>query len=313
MPTYRSVDISASLCISELDETLSDVLNLRMGAEQMEDARRIQRVLDAGTTLREMPIGADGSEKGVLQFIGTYEDLPLLVVETCQDVGTNFKHCHTKESKGAPTERATPPPKAVASSPARDVTDSPLTSLGQTPSLDTPNAVIRPNMLEHRDIAMSDASNEVVGTPPQPFPNFAQASAYIGRQSSSSALMLTVELGRNAQPVPAPGSKNEKLRDGIKIEVFLNGVLADVAFVNLKRSSVQIGTDGKARFCGTRISRQSEKPWVYQSYDTPGSVYLSAEERWTRIGQLLEKEAAGRGQDEWGTWTSPRVLRYGHE
>lgn len=82
MPTYKSLGISASLSVTELDTTLSDGIKLRMGSDHQDDADRIKLQLANGRTLRERPCGnADGKvSTNVMQFVGDDKDMVLFVV-----------------------------------------------------------------------------------------------------------------------------------------------------------------------------------------------------------------------------------------
>ncbi|KAF2215681.1 hypothetical protein CERZMDRAFT_94081 [Cercospora zeae-maydis SCOH1-5] len=82
----------------------------------------------------------------------------------------------------------------------------------------------------------------------------------------------------------------------LKIEVFVNGALSDVYYVNPKKT----GTTHRYAIHGTRIQRQIEKPWTYQPSTALSSSKWNASERWGAASVLLKHEGRTRGSNKWG-------------
>ncbi|USW49077.1 hypothetical protein Slin15195_G023960 [Septoria linicola] len=81
MIRFKSAGVTATLTTADLNDSLSRSVTLTMGKEQGVDDRRVDGVLSAGEPLQSIPIGADGTERGVLQYIGEHDDMAFLMVE----------------------------------------------------------------------------------------------------------------------------------------------------------------------------------------------------------------------------------------
>lgn len=245
--------MTARLSTCDLKPTLSRFTDLRMGGEQRKDAARIQKMLSSGDKLSERVIGADGSAKGVVQFVGTHEDMPLLMVEASEKLGKK----HLEERDKLQAER-------TVSSAVRSSSDSPLTSLGATPTpthetfQDTihvaPNTRPKP---QGRSSQRSKSQFEPSSQQPALADHDTLEQALRGADElyagTVQALVLDIQM-ESESFLPTPGGSASLGKD-LKIEVFLNGQLADVSFINARRSAVQIIGD-KIRFAGTRVHRQ---------------------------------------------------------
>ncbi|GAB7364735.1 hypothetical protein MBLNU230_g5534t1 [Neophaeotheca triangularis] len=86
----------------------------------------------------------------------------------------------------------------------------------------------------------------------------------------------------------------------LKIEVFLNGSLVGVAFVAARLASALKGIGGLQLFSGTRMHRQTEKPWTYErgSHEKPPTT--AGQGKWAVIADALKREALARGHDSSG-------------
>lgn len=126
MPTYKSIGVTATLATCDLQPSLNHATILRMGTEQKEDAARVDGLFSKARRLPERPIGADGSEKGVVQFIGVNEDMALFMVEAGENVGKKANNV-----PGSP-QALEDPELADRGPPSSD--SSPLTSPRQTPT-----------------------------------------------------------------------------------------------------------------------------------------------------------------------------------
>ena len=291
MPTYHATGVTARLGTCDLQASLSNVIDWRMGREQRADAARVQAVLSAARKLPERPIGEDGTEKGVVRFIGVNEDMALFMVETGENVGKRIQ----------PTEHDFEEMK-VDGKPEDAMMlfsdDSPLTSLGATPT---------PTQLSFNTSPQKAAPAEQnlhVQTPPNIAHTLEDAlrSTRSLFDSLAQALVLDVEVSHKSFLPPNPTLKSgASLGKDLKAEVFINGELADVHFVNARRSAVQHVRD-KIRFSGMRVHRQTEVPWIYETTDTYPLIkdVKDAEHRWSSICASLVHEAEVRGRDRLG-------------
>lgn len=249
MPTYHGCGVTARLTTCDLKPSLSSFTDLRMGGEQRKDAARIHKVLSNGEKLRERPIGPDGSEKGVVQFIGAHEDLPLYMVEA----SAQLKKTHAPDDEVPEIEQSQ---SQSHLGDAHDFSDSPLTSLGATPT-PTHEAFLDPALRQQTVQASAQANSQ---SPSQPVAStehhtLEQALQHADRLyvSGDQALVLDIQM-QHESFLPNRGGSASLGKD-LKIEVFINGELADVSFINARRSAVQIIGD-KIRFTGTRVHRQ---------------------------------------------------------
>lgn len=257
MPTYAACGVTAHLTTCELKGTLSSYVDLRMGGEQRKDASRIQRALSRGEKLGERIIGSDGSETGVVQFIGAHQDIALVVVEAGEQLrGDNVTK---KAAIRKPLQK-----RDRTSSGLQSSSDSPLTSLGETP---TPTRDTLPNVAmgstaakpQRKSKPTAKAAAAAKGKPQQPAASTEQHILEQALQNATpysldgqQALVLDIEMDHGTF-LPAKGSAS--LGKDLKVEIFVNGELADISFINARRSAVQIIGD-KLRFSGTRMHRQ---------------------------------------------------------
>lgn len=93
MPTYNSAGVKATLSITDLPQTLGGqrpgtIVSKSKGKKDAQKFTETDRVAalftDNGMDLDETPIAATGSKTRVVQFIGEYEDMPLVMVEAGQ-------------------------------------------------------------------------------------------------------------------------------------------------------------------------------------------------------------------------------------
>lgn len=254
MPTYYACGVTARLSTCDLQPTLSKFTDLRMGGEQRKDAARIQKILSSGEKLSERVIGADGSERGVVQFIGVYENMPLCMVEASEQL--------RKKHLAAQTQI---PAEQTVSSLTGSSSDSPLTLLGATPTLTHEtfqyNIHVAPNNgAKPQGRSKPRAKSNSQATSQQPDASAEHHTLEQALQGVDSfyaggtqALVLDIQV-ESASFLPTPGGSASLGKD-LKIEVFVNGELADVCFINARRSAAQIIGD-KIRFAGTRVHRQ---------------------------------------------------------
>ncbi|KAK4951032.1 hypothetical protein LTR10_011025 [Elasticomyces elasticus] len=326
MPKYHAVGVSASLSVSNLQSSWSTVFDLRMSAEQRADAERIENGFATGRKLPESPIGSDGSTKGVVQFVGEHEDLPIFVVEAGEDVGKKGPDQDSMDAEegmghGGPVmevdnmeiesveyqEDIAEGDDAVKDAERMDI-DSPLTSLAGTPSPVKPPSSQRrqrpppsPTPLSARKRtkrakkadAVEGLSSELTS-----LSDLSHLRSFLDAPDGPQALCLTVEMG--ASLLAKAGYDSRKTGRDLKLEVFLNGELVAGSLFNSRGIAVEVKND-KVRFHGTRIHRQSERPWTYQTSKASATQDETlAKERWDRISLSISREAHARGRDKWG-------------
>ncbi|KXT03034.1 hypothetical protein AC578_657 [Pseudocercospora eumusae] len=278
MPTFKAAGVTATLFSCELSDSIADPF-----LPSAKDSARVAAALRGGRKVDENPIGSDGGTRGVLRYIGDDEDLPFMMVEA----GDKLKRHQTPVSL--------PNLDSSLSS-----IDSSLTSLGPSPAASPAN----PQQFLGHSHAHPAPSIESVSLP-------AFYPAFPGKQ----ALRLAVQTLPKAH-IYVGEEKPKAIDIDLKIEVFLNGDLANSEFINTRRVSM---TNEKS-FHGTRVDTQVEKPWVYDASahpptatapanppDTPGT-WPNAEEggkvnsRWQQISASLTNEAAARGDTPTATY-----------
>lgn len=79
MPTYGALGITATLSVTDLQSSVSQVIDLKGNEEQRVDAKRIADLLSSGTPLVEQLIEADGKNWSH-HHLGERDKTPLLVV-----------------------------------------------------------------------------------------------------------------------------------------------------------------------------------------------------------------------------------------
>ncbi|KAF7197853.1 hypothetical protein HII31_00942 [Pseudocercospora fuligena] len=278
MPTFKAAGVTATLFSCELSNSIADPF-----LPSAKETARVAAALRGGRKLDENPIGSDGSTRGVLRYIGEDEDMPFMMVEA-----------------GDKLKRDQPPESLPNLDSSLSSIDSPLTSLGPTPTASPANAQ---HYLGHSH-AHPAPSIEPVSLP-----------AFYRAFSSKQALRLAVKTLPNAH-IYTGKEKPKAVEIDIKIEVFFNGDLANSEFINTKRVSMS----NERYFHGTRIDTQAEKPWVYDASahssiaaapanppSTPG-IRPNAPEggkvnsRWKQISASLTKEAFARGDTPTATY-----------
>ncbi|EME82635.1 uncharacterized protein MYCFIDRAFT_215035 [Pseudocercospora fijiensis CIRAD86] len=278
MPTFKSAGVSATLFSCELSDSIADPI-----LPSAKEAARVASALRTGRTLDEKPIGVDGGSRGVLRYIGEHEDMPLMMVEA-----------------GDHLRRDWPPVSVPDLDSSLSSIDSALTSLGPTPTPSPANA--------QRYLAHSHAHPAPSIEPVSPL------SAFYRTFPSKQALRLAVKT-LPAAHVYTGSEKPKSIEIDLKIEVFVNGDLANSEFINTKRVSMS----NERYFHGTRIDTQVEKPWVYDasahlptatasmSPKHPGPRPTSEDggevnARWKSISSSLATEASARSDTPTGSY-----------
>jgi hypothetical protein len=259
MPTYNSLGISASLVVTNLEQTLSDEILMRMGADQQGHAKRIQSQLSNGRALLEQPLGSHNSKVGVLQFVGEDGDMALFVVEASDsqdnqdkdgsavadsDVGLGERLAKTNVET-TPTNDTTPPHRASM----KDATSRKSTR-NSTKSPGDGNRRSR----RRKQSAETTTHDQVVIPAAEANPIQDQLRSLIDGVTGKLALCLKVDCTKFYQK-----DKNDlPLLSGkdLKLEIFINGHLVEVSYESsrpYKRADV-------IRFSGTRFHRQVSSP-----------------------------------------------------
>jgi hypothetical protein len=283
MPTYSAKGVTATLSLADLGPTLTKAVDSRQGIHEA-DVKRIGKVFASGKRLRERPIGSDGGERGVLQFIGEHEDLPCFVVEASERSPSTV--VRGERSLCADSSRLPGTTSEFASKDySMSTEDSPLTSLQATPSTGAKSITVAPSHCGTPtkkslplDISLAN------------FTTVTAAANELHQLQVPKALVLELETCKRSFPRSANRKRGELSYPDMKIELFMNGQLVNAHFVNYQR----LGTDHKHEFSGTRIHKQIDKPWIYQASEH-GSSDLTAEQRWVAINELLASQMKVRG------------------
>jgi hypothetical protein len=250
MPTYNSLGISASLVVTDLEQTLSDEINMRMGANHQAHAKRVQSQLSNGRSLLEQPLGLHNSKVGVLQFVGEDEDMVLFLVEASDsqdkdessavnsDVGQGERPASTNVEP-TPTNDTTPSRRAHM----QDATGCKRTR-NSTKSPDDGNRRSR-----RRKQSTETTTHDQVAIPSaEAIPTQEQLRSLTN--DSKLALCLKVDCTKFYQKdkndIPLLSGKD------LKLEVFINGQLVEVSY----ESSRPYRRANAIHFSGTRFHRQ---------------------------------------------------------
>ena len=250
MPAYKSLGISATLLVTDLDQTLSDEINLRMGKGLQQDTKRIQDQLNNGRALQEQPTGLENSKVGVFQFLGENEDMVLLMVAASDGQGgeeyiivedVDVVEGERPENTNAVPTSTTPPP-----------TTPTQTASGRKSKRVANNQLKRSNGGKRRE--------QLTETPSTPFGQVVAPTAQSGKTQKRSkihhnhlteqlALCLNVDFTKfyEKEKTDAPLLHGKDL----KLEVFINGQLVGVTFESSRKR-----TTGLVQYSGTRFHRQ---------------------------------------------------------
>ncbi|KAF2765454.1 hypothetical protein EJ03DRAFT_207479 [Teratosphaeria nubilosa] len=109
------------------------------------------------------------------------------------------------------------------------------------------------------------------------------------------ALVLNVEICSKSFLPSREGGSSRGFGKDLKFEVFVNGTRAAVYFLP-RRGGVPEYIDWRLRFCGTRVHKQLEVPWVY---DAQSRGVRQARDQWEAVSASLANEAKDRGYDRW--------------
>ena len=268
-----------------------------MGNEQRNDESRVKGIFAAARKLPERPIGEDGGDRGVVQFIGINQDMALFMVEAGENVRQHAKWAEENEGDEMEVGETSIDEKSICPTLLLS-DDSPLSSLGATPT---------PTRESFSDFFQKSAPGKQ-SLSVQSSTKFAQSleealqSTRSYLDSSTQALILDVDVSHKSfLPPSAKIGRGASLGKDLKLEVYVNGELTNVEFINARRSAVQI-VNGSLRYTGTRLHRQLEKPWIYVPTDEDESMIDAddAERRWACISKSLISEAELRGRDGFG-------------
>ncbi|KAK5114003.1 hypothetical protein LTR62_003126 [Meristemomyces frigidus] len=293
MPTFHAVGLTATLSVADLQTSCSNIVDKRMGKQQQADADRIYNVFSSGHKLQERPIGADGSTKGVAQYIGSKEDLPFFLVEAGEGVQSgavldpqlvNVDKQPASNRKGSDNSSLTP----------FGVTPSEVNA-GVSVSGSQESALVSTPSVRKKRSRKNKGDTATVENDPLTFASFDRARGFLDSLNKPQALCLTIEIcDKSFLPTAETGRASGQ---DLKVEVFLNGELVGISFVNTRGAAVELKND-RLRYTGTRVHRQVEKPWVYDTRSAVG--YKPAAVRWDDISRKLQYEAESRGLNKWG-------------
>ncbi|RMY25886.1 hypothetical protein D0867_00422 [Hortaea werneckii] len=311
MPTYYSLGVSATLSVAELDASLSTVVELKGGEEQRKDARRIEDIMANGRVLPEKPLSPPG-QKGPQQFLGANQDMPFTMVLAGESLKGTFKS--NRSASASESVEAAAAAAMVMLAMGQKHQHSYGTRSTQKSTTETPRPTRGASGKER------GGDLELPHSYPYGMRSIQQPPSSLRTAAAPQALCLTIETS-NESFLPTTdrsgrSSSDKKARSdkALKVEVFVNGQLAGVSFVNRRGSAVEY-SNNKVRFQGTRIHRQSEKPWIYTGNakmqvgedgndDTNDSLFVEqaskGNERWTKINAALEEEASARGRNDAG-------------
>lgn len=252
MPTFHSLGISASLLVTDLQQTLSDEIALRMGAQHQAKAKRIQSLLSSGRVLLEQPIGSNSPKVGVVQFLGEDQDMVSLLVgasdrryEDDGPVGDDdiSEDEHLVKTNVEPTSTSDSTPSSLApmqGSTSRRKSKSSANSQGTGKNSDS-----------HRKQSTQITTPDHVALPgAKPSKAQTQSPSVANEATGQLALCLKVDFTnfyqKDKEDLGLLGGKD------LKLEVFINGHLVEVCYGSSRpHKRVHV-----FRFSGTRFHRQ---------------------------------------------------------
>ena len=262
MPTYNSLGFSASLLVTNLDQTLSDEINLRMGKSLQKDTKRIQDQLSNGRALREYPTGPTSSEVSIFQLLGEDEDMVLLVVAASDGQGDDEgigkdsdevegERPETTNAVPTSTDDTTPPhstPTQITSGRKRSNRIARNQRAAKTPRTDSKGGNRGEQLTES-----STTSFDHIAAPAAQSSNTRKRSVSHRQQQNPAkelALCLKVDFiefyAKDKVAAPLLNGKD------LKLEVFINGQLMEATYEN----SRPYKRTGVIRYSGTRFHRQ---------------------------------------------------------
>ena len=245
MPTYNSLGISAALLVTDLDQTLSDEINLRMGEDLQKDTKRIQDHLLRGRALREQSTDSKG---GIFQFMGEGEDMVLLVVEAADGQGGDDGMVKNSDvAQGERRENTNAVPTST-----NDTTPPPPTPMQVASGRKRSKRVANQKLKRSEPMTeLSTTPSDQVTTPTAPSSQARQRSkSRLNNPTDELALCLKVDFTKfyEKDKAEAPLLNGKDL----KLEVFINGQLMEVTYEN----SRPYKRTGLIRYSGTRFHRQ---------------------------------------------------------
>lgn len=242
MPRYHSLGIAATLTVSDLDQTLSNEIDLRMGALHQENAKRIQSQLSDGRALKERPIGPYSPKVGVSQFLGRDQDMVFMLVEASDK---------QPEDEGTVVDRDLASTNVEPTSPASQSDITPSRLMPPEDSTSREKSKVSGNSGSRRKKTKKGTTHDqTAATAAEPSKTRKQPNNPTDDLSNQLALCITVDLTKFYQKE----KKDMPLLSGkdLKLEIFINGELVEVGYSSsrpYKRADV-------IHFSGTRFHRQ---------------------------------------------------------
>ncbi|RMZ12775.1 hypothetical protein D0864_00623 [Hortaea werneckii] len=275
-----------------------------------------------GRVLPEKPLPPPG-QKGAQQFLGADQDMPFMMVLAGDTLKGTFRSNSSATASESSEAAAAAAMLVLATGQKHQHSDQTSSTQESTTETSRPaqqaSDESKPSWSGKSDTKREDRG-EVTFSLPYRTRSIQQAPSTLRNAADPQALCLTIETF-NESFLPASdrsgrssNGKNGKNNKALKVEVFVNGQLAGVSFINRRGSAVEYNKN-QIRFQGTRIHRQSEKPWVYTGNakmqvgqdgndDTNDSLFVEeaseGNKRWTKINAALEQEALARGRNDAG-------------
>ena len=212
MPTYFATGITATLKICDLQDSVSNIIDLKCGLEQRNDATRIKNVLEAATPLAERTIGTYESAYGIVQHIGPQSDMPIKTAEACMRFSESPKSRGPDEDDVDQTNSAKDQEANANATPSSSL-DSPLTSLGATPT---------PTQLSLSSSPAKTAMSAKKSTPSKIISQAIERLPSLGYVAGPQALVLDITLtSKSFMPVVSEVHRGKSATDNkdLKIEV----------------------------------------------------------------------------------------------
>nr|POE59086.1 hypothetical protein CFP56_24356 [Quercus suber] len=333
MPTYRAAGITATLRVTDLQQSLPANILARHTHQQRQEMKRIDTLCQTAAVLPEKPLhdGDAYNSSSFLRFVGQRGVLmPLLICEAGQHIPTETAASRQGAGKRDEMVGTTVFIKShrTQHEPQKEPRSSENKTLGATESMSsTPDdgssiATISPPLLLD-DIEMSSGHDGRFPEEPtlaSPLPaefqlisgktatkidGQRQLAAVESDREKPQALLITVELSDKTYLVGTNGATVKHGGNDLQIEVFVNGQLAGSCYLNRKVSGVSAVEmlNGRLVFRGKRIHRQVEAVLVYmprgagRSKEGTTSYGTEYQRHWLNVSESLATEANSRGWD----------------
>ncbi|MCJ1379149.1 hypothetical protein MMC17_002249 [Xylographa soralifera] len=297
MPSYMCGAITIKLSAANLEDSTTRSLINQHGKEQVSHYQSIEDELKKGSRerpLAEIPLFTEERHPSRLQFLGTHQDMPFLMVKAGRSL--NASRVSNRECIGplnrsvsehvendatllpTATNKSSFADSIMADDLSSDDQTSMLSAMGEDESLDREQESIisdveastahgkKIDLEYHSRLAGHDEAVSKSQKSPQISSLYSDQTTKHRIPSfqdlKPQALCLTVQLSKKSfLPNPYPQIKKLRALD-IKIDIYYNGELCTSCYVPERLRSESSIAELTQRFGGRRVDRLLERPWI---------------------------------------------------